>query len=281
MKPWDVETGRGVWRVCAGEEKLALRASLPGAYGFDQAAHGFRRARAAGAPMGALVPAAMPASWMVNNKASSPVFQRWLTPPVAEAWEALADTLVGGAPQWQSLEPDLRDELVRVVGALCTAGQGAAAVSKVLALLVPETVPLMDDAAVWWALGAVPRPDTADAPQAGAAVFAPMLDWFSAAQAAQPAALTALARAHHAAVLDGAQVLDRLLWFDSWGWRLFARMPVAAGEGRWWWVEDGGREAVVRVVADAGVAPGDARVSLAEAPETFAAEARAALEGAG
>jgi len=278
MKPMDIRTARGTWRVCAAADKLALRATLPGAYGFDQAAHGFRRARAAGAPMGALLPAAMPASWMVNNKPTSPVFQRWLSAPQVEAWEALAETLVGGAPNWDDLDDDLRAELARVVGALCTSEHGAAAVSKVLALLVPESVPLMDDAAVWWALDAIARPGTADTPSAPAAVFGPMLDWFSATQRAHGEALTALARSHTAAVLDAAQVLDRLTWFDSWGWRLFARMPVAAGEGRWWWVLDGRIEAVVRVEGDPGVKPGDARVDLSEAPAAFADAARAALE---
>ncbi len=279
MSPWDVRTGRCVWRVCAGADKLALRASLPGAYGFDLAAHGFRRARAAGAPLGALLPAAMPASWMVNNKATSPVFQRWLSPPQHEAWEALAETLVGGAPNWDDLDEDVRQELVRVVAGLCTAEHGVAALSKVLALVVPESVPLMDDAAVWWALDAAPRPKTADTPSAGAGVFAPMLDWFSAAQRAHPGPLTELARTHAAVNLDGAQSLDRVLWFDSWGWRLFARMPVAAGEGRWWWVREGSREAVVRVVGDPGVSPGDACVDLAEAPSAFAEAAREALGG--
>jgi hypothetical protein len=37
----------------------------------------------------------------------------------------------------------------------------------------------MDDAALHFALGAVPRPDTADTPSAGVELFVPMLDWFA------------------------------------------------------------------------------------------------------
>ena len=67
------------WTVRDPAEKLQVRGTLPGAYGFDLAAHGARAARARGVGYAELLPLAMPTSWMVNNGASSPVFRWWLS----------------------------------------------------------------------------------------------------------------------------------------------------------------------------------------------------------
>src|SRR6185369_4383893 len=110
------------------------------------------------------------------------------------------------------------------VTALSIDGQGPCAISKSLALLVPETVPLMDDAAIAFLTGAVPMPATADDPKAPASLFVPMLDAFARAVLDVEPQLIALARAHTLVPLDAAQVLDRLLWVDSWGHRVL-RLP--------------------------------------------------------
>ena len=126
---------------------------------------------------------------------------------------------------WLAL-PDLSRAAVEdAVAALCTEGQGPCAISKALALLVPETVPLMDDAAIAFLTGAVAMPTAADDPKAPAALFVPMLDAFSQAVLAAEPQLIALAREHTLVPLDAAQVLDRLLWVDSWGHRVL-KLPA-------------------------------------------------------
>ncbi len=200
-------------------EKLHARGSLPGAYGYDLGAHALRLARAKGVPFRTLVPCALPGSWMVNNRAPSPVFRRWLAPPMLDAWDALGGLVHGGPEAWRALDADARADVEAIVAALCIDGHGVAAVSKVLAYLLPESVPLMDDAMLALALGAVPEPATADDPRAGPALFVPAMDWFSAAVLAHEDALVAAARAYEHAPLDAAQALDRLLWVESWGWR--------------------------------------------------------------
>jgi hypothetical protein len=253
------------WRLAMPRAKLQVRGRLPGAYGFDLAAHTYRQARAAGVPAADLVPLALPGSWMVNNKVPSPVFQRWMQPGVRDTWTALVELLSGDAARWLARTPGERAEVERHLGALAeldAAARGrpaplgpAAGLSKVLALLCPDTVPLMDDAALWFALGEVARPDTADAPSAGVEHFVPMLDWFATAVQAAGPALAALAADYPLATLSPAQALDRLLWFETWGFRV-CRTPAP-----WWWVRDGDREAIVPVPDPAPAAAG-ARVDL-------------------
>jgi hypothetical protein len=120
---------------------------------------------------------------------------------------------------------------------------GLAALSKVLALLCPEIIPLMDDAALWFALGAVPCPSTADKPTAGAEWFVPMVDWFVDAIEGARGPLDELATSIPDGPMDAAQVLDRLLWFESWGYRHSHRRQG----NRWWWVRRGEREGIVSV----------------------------------
>ena len=63
-------------------------------------------------------------------------------------------------------------------------------------------------------------PATADAPTAPPTLFLPTLDAFAQAVLEGEAALVAIAKEHPAVPLDATQVLDRLLWFDSWGHRI-------------------------------------------------------------
>lgn len=240
-----VPRSTGPWFVPLAAQKLSWRAVLPGAFSFDQAAHTFRVARGAGVALPDLLPAALSASWLVNARATSRTFQKWLRPPLRAHWDALLPTLEGGPDAWLAHDPSVRGAVERSVRALCVDEQGVAAVSKVLAVLVPETVPLMDDAALWFAGAWVPQPTTADAPHSGAEHFVPMLDWFSRAVLDLEPALIDVARVHSEAVLDAAQVLDRLIWFESWGYRLSHAVPAPGA--RYWWVSEGGREGVIPV----------------------------------
>jgi hypothetical protein len=243
------------WRIGHGRDKLAARARLPGAFAFDCAAHAIRLARLRDLPPIELLPLALGSSWLVNNPVPSPVFRRWLTPPLAASWLALLE-LVGGAP-WSTRGDAERAATFAAASALAVDGHGAGALSKVLALLLPDRVPLMPDAAVAFATGLAqqPRPDAPDAQTAPASVLVPMLDWLDAHVAANAGALERLAEEHGGAPpLDEAQVLDRLLWFDSVGFRHFRTSKAGGG---WWPVSDGERSAVVPV----SVAPG---IELAE-----------------
>ncbi len=213
--------GGGTWRIQAAPRKLLARGGLPVAFGWDLAAEAFRRARRAGVPVRELLAPALPASWMVNARAASPTFKRWLTPPLPERWAELLAHVEGGPRRWLAIGEAERAAADRAVRALAIDGQGVASISKVLALLAPETVPLMDDAALAFAIDALPAPDTPDDPRAGPEWFLPMLDWFARAVLALEAPLAELGRGYPLAPLEPAQVLDRLLWFDSYGHRAF------------------------------------------------------------
>ncbi|MBW2464045.1 MAG: hypothetical protein JRH11_20520, partial [Deltaproteobacteria bacterium] len=191
----------------------------PGAFGYDLAAASFCRARAAGVAPIDLLPAALPASWMVNNKTTSRVFRAWLTYPLLGHFETLLDQLPVGSDAFIEAGDEVRDALAASVAALAIDGHGVAAVSKVLALLVPETVPLLDDAAVHLLTGGVAKPETDASPTAGPEHFLPALDAFHAIVREYEAALIAIAKVHQAAPLDAAQVMDRVLWYDSYGYR--------------------------------------------------------------
>jgi hypothetical protein len=203
-------------------EALSRRGQLPGAFGYDRAAHLFRTLQAEGSDAVDLLPAAFPTSWMVNAKATSRTFVHWT---VAEpTWIELLSLLRFdlSTDEWAAMGEADR----KAVGAAVTVLSGVpgatlCAVTKVLALLRPQLVPLMDDAAIWFARDAVPQPTTADAPSAGPEHFLPMMDWFAEEAKRSDAALIELARTHTLAVLDAPQVLDRLLWWASWGHGLF------------------------------------------------------------
>lgn len=270
------------WRLAMAPAKLQVRGRLPGAFGFDLATASYRAARR-GAALVDLLPMALPGSWMVNNKVTSPVFYRWLQPHTRDLWAGLLELLDGDSERWLARSGGEREAValaVRNLAALDAAARGgapggptpgtAAGLSKVLALLCPDTVPLMDDAAIHFALGAVPRPDSADTPLAGPEHFVPMLDWFAAAVQAAGPELGALARDYALAPLSPAQVLDRLLWFETWGWRV-CRQPTP-----WWWLGEDGREAILPMP---GPAPSSARIALPDIGDPAWREtARAALD---
>lgn len=210
-------------------EKLRWRGALAGASTYDRAASALRVLQANGAEAFELLPLALPASWMVNAKATSRAMQRWLSPSRADAWRALLDGVSADlSPEgWLALPHAEREGCAVAVEELATGidGESLAAVTKVLALLRPQIVPLMDDAALWFALELVPEPDTADKPEAPPRAFVPMLDWFAEQLVANEEPLTTLAAGHDRAVLDVAQTLDRILWVESWGNKLRAQPP--------------------------------------------------------
>ena len=270
----------GVWRITHAFAKLTARGGFPGAYGYDLAVDALRAARSAGMPATALLAPAMPASWMVNAKATSRAFRRWLSPPLASTFRTLVNVL-SDSRGWRGLGDDERARAVLAVETLIERasadGGSLAAVSKVLALLCPAVVPLCDDAALWYALGSVPRSDTADAPSAGPEHFAPMLDWFAGAVDNAREPLEALATRYDLAPLEAAQVLDRLVWFESWGYR-----HSHAGSGtRWWWVKAGQRQAIVPLDPPHPEPGGSACVDLdARGGDEWTERARAVLDGA-
>jgi hypothetical protein len=244
--PLRLVRGRGLrdWIFTEPAAKLAWRASLPGAYGYDQAAHELRILGATGAAPEHVLALALPASWMVNSKATSITFRAWLTPEGRDAWIGLLDAVGESmSPEgWLSAEGD-RDYAARAVAVLSEAGAGAslAAVSKVLALFRPQLVPLMDDAALAFWLGPreeLPADLDADRPRGAASLFVPAMDAFARAMRSLEPALVRLAADHHDAVLDAAQALDRLVWVDSWGYR---HDPTLR------WVRDEHAEYIVRL----------------------------------
>jgi hypothetical protein len=213
-----MKNATGEWTLVEADEKLAFRASLPGAFGFDQAAHTLRSLQIDGARAIDLLPLALPTTWMVNAKATSKTFRAWLVPPARSLWDALLAQLNVSLEEWRTLG-DERDAIATMVAQLSLVeGAGLAAVSKVLGLLRPQLVPLMDDAAVAFAIGAVDVPDEEKA-TAGPEVFVPMIDWFADQVLSNEAELIELAKRHRQAVLDAPQVLDRMLWMDAWGER--------------------------------------------------------------
>jgi hypothetical protein len=216
------------WACPDGATKLRARAQLPGAFAFDHAQAGLSAALARGVPIADLLAPAFASSWLVNSDAPSPVFRKWLSAP--DLWGRLVAALASG---WLGIASQDKVKFAAGVRALAVEGQSTGALSKVLALFVPEAVPLMPDRAVWFALRSVPRGKDLDAQTAPIEELVPMLDWF--AEQAQNAELASVASA---VGLSPARALDRLLWFDSAGYQHF--------EG-FHWVKDGECEAVVHV----------------------------------
>jgi hypothetical protein len=207
-----VGTVRGPrWRIEDGKRKLSCRARLPGARVFDLAADSLRRAKERGVPLIDRLHLALPASWLVNSPAVSPVLRRWALPPQREVWLDLVDAL-----QASPLHVEAVDRSVVALGAEPYAVE---AISKLAALLAPDAVPLMPLPARTFVLG-----DAASAPKA----FAAMVRWLTGEARAHAAELDALAASHAEVPLSAAQVLDRLLWFDSEGYRHFANEGFAA-----------------------------------------------------
>jgi hypothetical protein len=263
-------------------EKLRLRNGLPGAHAFDRAAAALASASARGVMAIELLPLVFASSWFVNNAAPSTVYRKWLTPPLIDVWMELGKLLEAGAHGWLSLTDEERTLIQNGIRALALDGHRAGAVSKPLALLAPDAVPLMPDAAVWFALDAVARPEAPDAQTASIDVFSPMMTWFaeSVTSAGTESSLAAIAREHESATglsLSAAQILDRILWFDSVGHRHFR-----TAKGAWWCVDDDERHGIVWVAADIEGAPLQSTTAIDLAREDLASAwkdaARSALE---
>ena len=192
------------WLVEDAARKLLQRGALPGASVFDRAAAALRTAKVTGVPLADRLALALPASWLVNSPAVSTVLQRWAQGPQRDVWLALVELLEenGGV-----LTDDDDAELALAMRALGSEPYVTEAASKVLALLVPDVVPLLPKPARTFVLG----PEGAN----GEGAFAAMIRWFVSSSAAHREELTALAEGHDGVSLSGPQVLDRLLWFDS------------------------------------------------------------------
>ena len=197
------------WLVTDAAKKLVQRGGLPGASVFDLAAAASRSAKARGVSLEERLALALPASWLVNSPAVSTVLQRWSQAPQRDVWLALVELLEEEEPA----EDD--EELALALRALGAEPYVMEAASKVLALVVPDRVPLLPLPARVFVLG--------EARAAEASSFAAMVAWFRTATTAHAAELGALAAAHSLAPLSGPQVLDRLLWFDSEGHRHFTQ----------------------------------------------------------
>jgi hypothetical protein len=198
------------WHIRDPEKKLALRARLPGAFVYDWSAHSLRNGKARGAPVVERLPLAFASSWLVNSPADSRVLRRWTSPPQIDVWIALVGALEGPLESEGEWAP-----VKALLGRLGNEPFLVEAASKVLALLVPSAVPLMPEPARKFLLG--------EAAGAGASVeaFAAIGAWFVRETRAHAAELDECASRHEEAHLEGAQVLDRLLWFDSEGYRHF------------------------------------------------------------
>lgn len=200
---------------------LFFRGSLPGAFGYDHAAHVLRMQIEQGAHPLDLLPLALPASWMVNSKASSQVFQRYFMPDAMAAWETVIETLTG-ATAWSGLADATHNACTAAVSVLANVpGSSLSSVSKVLALLLSAHAPIMADSEVWFVTGAaeggLTKPLKADGETATSVHFAPMMSWYDQEQTRLAIELAALAAAHPLAQLTARQVLDRLVWYAAWG----------------------------------------------------------------
>ena len=208
------------WHVQGAARKLAYRAQLPGARVFDLAARSLRVARLRGVDAVDRFTLALPASWMVNSPATSPVLRRWALPPHRDTCLALIEVLEGGLEEW-SADPETPRALRLAIASLGSEPYVIEALSKVLALLVPEAVPLMPPPARAFVLGDAAK--DADAPD----TFARIVEWFARAALDHRADLESVAQQHAAQVgveLTGGGVLDRLLWFDSEGHKHFPKI---------------------------------------------------------
>jgi hypothetical protein len=208
------------WVLERGDAKLALRATLPGARVFDLAAGSLRKARSAGLTVLERLPLALPASWCVNSPAGSPTLRRWTLSPQREVWEALVDLLE--EPRAGAFDAEATEALRVALGVLGPEPRGIEALTKVLALLVPAAVPLLPDPARTFLLGAGTPGD--------AKAFVAVVEWFAPAVEQAREVLAGWAAGHREASLDAAQVLDRLLWFDSEGHRHFKEPPRSADD---------------------------------------------------
>ena len=187
------------WDLGDVEQKLALRGALPGASIWDDV----QRALAS-LDVDARLSCALPASWMVNNKVTSPALAAWNKGDGQKVWRALV----------RADDDARRTELVTALCDVQSPRLPLAAVSKVWALLDPARVPLLDDAAIAFLCEAIDDP-ASDTSSAGPEHLTASLSAFKRACDDVDLDPRAFDLAHK------AQVIDRLLWFDSYGHRLF------------------------------------------------------------
>ncbi len=199
------------WRIEEANAKLTLRAKLPGARVFDLAAESLRKGRAAGMSVVEQLPSRFPRAGASIARHRRPCFAGGLSPRSATFWPLLIDVLE--EPRTGPLDAESTGAVLAALRALGPEAFGVEAISKVLALLVPEAVPLMPAPARACGLG--------ESAPADASAFVAMVDWFAAAERAGGAELASWAKAHDDVSLSAAQALDRLLWFDSEGHRHF------------------------------------------------------------
>jgi hypothetical protein len=197
-----------VWHIQDAPRRLSLRARLPGAFVYDVSASCLRKAKARGAPALERIPLAFSGSWMVNSPATSKVMRRWALPPQFDVWIALVGALEGPLE-----DPGEWAPIKALLGRLGDEPFLVEAVSKVLALLLPQVVPLMPEPARKFLLG--------DSAGSDADAFVTIADWFVKATRAEAETLDEWAAGHEEVTLERGQVLDRLLWFDSEGHRHF------------------------------------------------------------
>lgn len=209
------------WVVTEALRKLVSRAELPGAYCYDRLAEKVHSLSQSGITAYNLLPLCLPGSWLVNGKAPSPVFKTWLSEEMRPHWEVLFELLSGSPTAVLQRSPAEKARLQAAFDALGDGRCHLSAVSKVLALLFPEVVPLLEDGAVWLLTRGVERPEVEDNGMAPPAQFVPCVEAFC--RAMQQVAPSCEALSHHYGVtqLTSGQVLDRLLWFDAWGHRHF------------------------------------------------------------
>jgi hypothetical protein len=212
-----VKTPSGkVWDLLDVNLKLSQRARLPGARVYDLAADALRLAKTKGVPDEALFPLACPGSWLVNSPAQSVVFRRWVLDPDRRIFLDLLSLFEPATTG--PLDPAVAADLRIAVSVLGKEPTVVEALSKVLALLLPQAIPLMPPLAVAFVMGEG-VPSSAD-------TFVAMTSWFGETVEEHWDALSAFAAAHTEVPLEAAQVLDRMLWFDSDGFKHF---PKPAG----------------------------------------------------
>jgi hypothetical protein len=202
------------WHVREAARKLSYRAQLPGARLFDMAGASLRTAKESGVSTSDRFTLALPASWLVNSPAISRVLRRWALEPHRETCLAMIELLEAGPAEW-SRDPGSRDAINLGVASLGDEPYVTEALSKILALVVPEAVPLMPLAARAFVLGG-----EGDAPDG----FSRIVDWFARAALANETELAEIARSHREVAITGAGALDRLLWFDSEGHQHFPKI---------------------------------------------------------
>jgi hypothetical protein len=200
------------WSLLAAGQKLAYRARLPGARVFDLVARGLRNATARGVSDVDRLMFALPASWLVNSPAVSTVLRRWALPPHDETCLALIELLQSGPDAWAD-DAGTTESVRLALASLGGEPYVTEAVSKVMALIVPDVVPLMPAPARAFVVG--------DAAKDDPDVFMKMAEWFARTVVEHRPRLEAIAREHREVELTAGGVLDRLLWFDSEGHRHF------------------------------------------------------------